>query len=155
MLNNVQTAILRDELRNSIYNGKTVDEAYHILHDTQITTTTTTRQKPPTITESLNVFSSETCAKLTVNPNLTDLRDKLLALDIAGITLWLTLFLKGGIVTQEEVVQLQTLLQRTESVETRTESPARFFTVFRDVPNMPNIIELEDFTTVFNDVRGG
>jgi len=63
-----------------------------------------------TIVGLLDALSSETAAKLAVNSNTTDLRDKLLAGDIVGVGLWVGLFAKAGILTAEEYQTIQLAL---------------------------------------------
>lgn len=79
--------------------------------------------EPLTIAGLLGALSQETAAKLAVNPNTTDLRDKVLAGDVAGVGLWVGLFAKAGIVTADESQAVQQALAaavpngRTVSVE--------------------------------------
>lgn len=66
--------------------------------------------EPLTIAGLLGALSAETAAKLAVNPNTTDLRDKVLAGDVAGVGLWVGLFAKAGIVTADEYQAVQQAL---------------------------------------------
>ncbi len=58
--------------------------------------------QPLTLSGLLGGLSQASAAKLAVNPNVTDLRDKVLAGDLGGVSLWVELFAAGGIVTAEE-----------------------------------------------------
>ncbi len=66
--------------------------------------------EPLTIAGLLGALSQETAAKLAVNPNTTDLRDKVLAGDVAGVGLWVGLFAKAGIITADEYQAVQAAL---------------------------------------------
>lgn len=63
---------------------------------------TASTAQPLTISGLLGGLSQASAAKLAVNPNVTDLRDKVLAGDLAGVSLWVELFAAGGIVTADE-----------------------------------------------------
>lgn len=72
---------------------------------------TTPNSAPPlTIAGLLQGLSAESIAKLAVNPNVTDLRDKVLAGDIAGVGLWAELFAGGGVITAGEYQAVQASL---------------------------------------------
>lgn len=72
--------------------------------------TVTSTAEPLTIAGLLGALSAETAAKLAVNPNTTDLRDKVLAGDVAGVGLWVGLFAKAGIITADEYQAVQAAL---------------------------------------------
>jgi len=64
-----------------------------------------------TIDGMIDMLSDESAAKLAGNPNLCDLRDKVLAKDMAGIELWVKIFARGGYITPEELAGFQQVMQ--------------------------------------------
>lgn len=154
-LQDYQLNLVKNELRNPMYLGKTLEEAYSLLHDPVVTEVRKEIPKRLSVSDALSVLSEETCVKLASNPNITDLRDKIISQDVAGVMLWVSIFLKAKIITQQEVAQLSQVLNGKEEVVTQVVSNPRIGTAFLKVPSMPNLIEMEDFTIAYNAVYGG
>lgn len=154
-LQEYQLNLVKNELSNPMYIGKTLEEAYSLLHDPITTEVRKEIPKRLSVSDALSVLSEETCVKLASNPNITDLRDKIISQDVAGVMLWASIFLKAKIITQQEAAQLSQVLNGKEEVVTQVVSNPRIGTAFLKVPSMPNLIEMEDFTIAYNAVYGG
>lgn len=139
---------LLTEIRKPEYDGLTEQEAYDHLHLPYTITTQRTRALPLTIQGALGALSAESKAKLAVNPNVRDLRDKILAQDLAGVSLWVALFAGGGQITTDEAAALASTIGQTENYETHETFPPRIGKAFLRM-QMPNAIRRDDFAEVF------
>lgn len=73
--------------------------------------TTASTATPITIGGLLGGLSPESAAKLAVNPNARDVRDRVLAGDLAGLSLWVSLFTAGGVITENEAATITAAIQ--------------------------------------------
>lgn len=148
MMNDQQLAALRDELRDDAYTGLSSDAAFALLNEPQRIDMERTIAVPLTLEGVLTVLSQETAQKLATNPNLTDIRDKMLAADTAGVALWVGLLAKADILSAEEIAAMQGALAATQTVTETTYKPPRIARKFRldgAVVSMPNIVDRADF----------
>lgn len=57
---------------------------------------------PMTVAGLLGLLSAESLGKLATNPNVVELRNQVMAQDVAGVALWAALFVGGGVISQTE-----------------------------------------------------
>jgi hypothetical protein len=148
-------AALKAELQRPEYAGLSGQEAYDLLHLAQPVVTTRTVPKAMTLVGVLSQLSPESAGRLVRNSNLTDIRDKILGQDFQGVSLWLSLLVLGGEITQLEGQAMVAAMSDTEEITTTTYTSPRIGTAFLRVPGMPNLIEPEFFTEVFTELQGG
>lgn len=91
-------------LESTILNDSELKQMAILGQDGDISRSLTKENTSPSLTIEglLSVLSTESAAKLAVNPNTTDLRDKILSADTWGIKLWIAIFYKAGMLTDLE-----------------------------------------------------
>lgn len=144
-----QIEALKIELSKPVYKGLSNVEAYDLLHKPQRIVNKTIVLKPLTINDMLAAMSPESLKTLIDWPHLTDLRDKIVSDDRAGVGLWGQLLVAGGKITGDEYAAVQKQLEATMEVETIIELLPRILSVFAGVKGMPNLIEPDVFAKVF------
>lgn len=98
-----------DELRLAIIADADLKARAILGNDGGISRAMTTPNTAPALSIAglLGGLSAASIAKIAVNPNVTDLRDKVLAGDLAGVSLWAELFAGGGIIEPAEYQAVQ------------------------------------------------
>lgn len=157
MLTPEHAKLLQIALESAEYDGKTADQAFAYLHapgEPQIVTET--RPKPMTLTGIMTLLGPESIGKLVNNPNLTDIRDKIIGQDFNGVALWGQLLVAGAVITTQEYAAIAAALQETEEIEiSRTEPPAPIAVLSKTegVSGFPNTISEEEFLAVWKEAR--
>lgn len=151
-LTDTQAAALRVELQRPEYAGLTADQAFALLHNPQSTSSTSTVPRTLSLASILSGISQESAAKLAVNPNVRDLRDKILAQDRVGVGLWVALFAQAGVITASEANMVNAALVATDEVTTTITGLPRISVAFHGVAGMPNKIDRADFDAVLGSM---
>lgn len=153
MLTPNQQATLIVELRDAAYSGLSADDAFALLNSPKAVVTTKMVPSSLTLAGVMQILSAETATKLVNNPNLTDIRDKIIANDMNAVALWLGMFAKTGVLTANEVTALRAAMQQTQAVSETTYIPPRIakpFYVNGVNVSMPNAIDRTDFDSAWS-----
>lgn len=143
------------ELSSPVYAGLSESQAYGLLNDPQVVTTTSQQPKALTVESVLAALSAGSVAKLLPLPCLLDVRDKIQAQDRQGVGLWANVFAMGGAIAAQEVAGVMSVLTATEDVTTSETVPPRISTEFGGVNGMPNRLKPEDFAELWKQVNHG
>lgn len=144
--------MLADHLKGDAYGGKARDEAYAAFHSRPpVKSETVQKPRPMTITGVISLLSQASVARLVVNPNLTDIRDKIQQQDYQGIALWGGLLAAGGQITPDELAAIQAALSATDSVTVVTETgPAPIEVLSMATSGFPNRVTADEFAAAWS-----
>ncbi len=143
-------SVLDEELRESLYDSLTADEAFAFFNEGRDVTNTVERPVPLTVAGVLAGISQESASKLVMLPSLTDIRDKIQANDLEGVLLWGQLLAMADIITPEEATAIQAACVLTEKVEVTTREDARVIVAFVGHAGFPNQIDREAFDAAWS-----
>lgn len=97
-------------LRNDLYNGPLKDDLLPLLEsadDRAVSKMYNTKTAASmTLIGILSLLSEESIQKLVVNPNLTDIRDKISEQDFIGVQMWGQMLVAGSQITTEEYANI-------------------------------------------------